>query len=273
MAGFLPFAGKNAIVESSIGIQFAMPLDPQIGAAAEAIKAEFSADFPKFDPVHTFTLNIGVQQFPTAGSSPAPNIAGFTLTKAKPDGSPARVFRAISNVLSVHFLEYTFWKDTKPKAIDYITRCLAKFPFLDRNSVTAILLRYIDRFTFDGPPENATANKLFRADNKFVPSNILGRGYQWHSNSGWFEPLVGATAALNQLSIVSGMIQTAAGVNVDHNSICVLPKPASSVAELTRGDDKSHSLEAILDWQHTANANLLKNLLNQDMLKTIGLWE
>jgi uncharacterized protein (TIGR04255 family) len=248
-----------------------MPLDPQVAAAAEAIKTEFAADFPKFDPVQMFTLNIGAQQIPTAGGSPVPSIGGFNLTKLKGDGTPGRVFRAMSNVMSVHFLEYTSWKDTKPKAIDYIVRCLEKFPVLNRNSVTAVLLRYIDRFTFDGPPENATASKLFRADTQFIPSNLLDRGYQWHSTSGWYEPLVGTTVALNQLNIVSGLIPTAAGVNVDHNSICVLPVPANSAADLIRGDVKDHSLEGLLDRQHAANAGLLRNLLNPEMLKTIGL--
>lgn len=271
MAGYLPFAGKNSIVEMSIGMQFTVPLDQQVGGAAEAIRAEFVAEFPKFDPIQTFTLNIGAQQFPIPGSNPAPTISGVNLTKMRADGSPARVLRAMANVLSVHFMEYTSWKMTRPQAINYITRCLEKLAFPDRNPVTAVLLRYIDRFTFDGPPQDATAGKLFRADSKFVPSKILDRGYQWHSNSGWFEPLVGATAALNQLNIVSGVMQTAVGVIVDHNSIYTLPKPFNSVAALTHGEGECPSLEAILDRQHTANADLLKNLLNLEMLNTIGL--
>src|SRR5487761_422649 len=272
MASYLPFAGKNSIVEMSIGIQSALPFDQQVvGASAEAIKAEFATEFPKFEPLQMFTINLSVQQFPIGGSNPAPTISGFALTKVKGDGSPARVFRAMANVLSVHFLEYTSWKETKPQAINYITRCLEKLAVLERNPVTSVLLRYIDRFTFDGLPQDATAGRLFRADSKFVPSNILDRGYQWHSNSGWFEPLVGATVALNQLNIVSGMIQTAAGVNVDHNSIYALPKPSRSVAELIDGEGESLSLEAILERQHSANADLLQNLLNQEMLSTIGL--
>jgi uncharacterized protein (TIGR04255 family) len=272
MAGYLPFAGKNSIVEMSIGIQFALPLDQQVSASVDAIQAEFAPEFPKFEPLKTFTVNIGAQQFPIAGSSPAPATTGFNLAKVKADGSPARVFRAMVNVLSVHFLEYTSWKETKPQAINYITRCLGKLAFPDRNPVTAVLLRYIDRFTFDGPPQDASANRLFRADSRFVPSNILDRGYQWHSNSGWFEPLIGATVALNQLNIVSGMTPTA-DVIVDHNSVYTFPKMSNSVAELTNGDAERPALDAILEQQHTANANLLKNLLNQEMLKTVGLKE
>jgi uncharacterized protein (TIGR04255 family) len=271
MGEYLPFAGRNAIVEMSMGIQFALPFEQQIAGLQEAIKAEFLAEFPKFEPIQMFTLNVGAQQFATGGGNPTPTINGFNLTKVKPDGTPARLLRAMANFVSMHFLEYTSWKETKPQGIDYIRRCLKKLAIIDRNPVTSVLLRYVDRFTFDGVAEDATADKLFRPDNKFVPSHLLVRGYQWHCNSGWFEPLVGDAAALNQLNIVSGMIQTAVGVSLDHNSIYNLPKQFNSLAELSHGTNEHPGLEEIFDRQHAANANLLMNLLNQRMLDTIGL--
>ncbi len=271
MARYLPFAGRNSIVEMNIGIQLALPFDQKIGESVEAIKAEFAADFPKFEPLQMITINFGLQQFPMPGTSAAPTVSGFNLRKDKADGSAARVLRAMTNVLSVHFLEYTSWKETKPQAIGYLMRCLEKLAVLDRNPAIAILLRYIDRFTFDGAPEDAAADKLFRSDTKFVTSRILDRGYQWHANSGWFEPFGGAALALNQLNVSSGMTETTIGVIVDHNTAYSLPKPCASIADLTHGEGARLSLEAILDRQHTANADLLKNLLNQEMLDTIGL--
>jgi uncharacterized protein (TIGR04255 family) len=255
----------------NIGIQFVSPFDQKIGESIEALKAEFAADFPKFEPLQMITINLGLQQFSMPATSAAPTLSGFNLTKAKPDGSPARVLRVMTNVLSVHFLEYTSWKEIRPQAIDYIARCLQKLAILDRNPAVSVLLRYIDRFTFDGVPKDATAGTLFRPDTKFVASRILDRGYQWHSNSGWFEPMVGATLALNQLNVSGGMIEATTAVIVDHNSVYNLPKPRTSIAELTHGEGEGLSLEAILNRQHSTNADLLKNLLNQEMLDTIGL--
>jgi uncharacterized protein (TIGR04255 family) len=271
MGEYLPFAGRNAIAEMSMAIQFALPFDQQIGTAEEAIKAEFLAEFPKFEPVQMFTLNIGVQQFATGGGNPAPTLNGFNLTKTKSDATPARVLRAIANVVSMHFFEYISWKETRPQGIGYITRCLKKLAIMERNPATSVLLRYVDRFTFDGAAEDATAGKLFRPDNKFVPSNLLDRGYQWHCNSGWFEPLVGDAPAFNQLTITSNMIKTAVGVSLDHNSIYNLPKQFNSLVELTHGTNEHPALGEIFDRQHNVNANLLRNLLNQKMLDTIGL--
>lgn len=271
MARYLPFAGKNSIVEMNIGIQFALPFEQKIGESVEAIKAEFADEFPKFEPLQLVTINLGPQQSMMPGLSSASTLSGFNLTKPKPDGSAVRVLRVMANLLSVHFLEYTSWKETKPQAIGYITRCLEKLPVLERSPATSVLLRYIDRFTLDGAPQEANAGILFRPDNKFVATRILDRGNQWHSNSGWFEPLYGDALTLNQLNVSSGMIQTVAGVIVDHNSVYNFSNPCKSIAELTRGNGNQLSLDAILDRQHTANADLLKNLLNDEMLATIGL--
>jgi uncharacterized protein (TIGR04255 family) len=270
MPKYLPFAGKNAIAEMNIGVQFATPLEQIIAQSAEGVKTEFANEFPKFEPLQMFTINFGMPQVSAQSYGGAPVLSGFNLTKPKSDGSPARVLRLVSNTLSVHFLEYTSWQETKAQAISYIARCLEKLPFLDRNPITAVLLRYIDRFTFDGVPQEATASILFRPGTKFVASRILGAGYQWHSNSGWFEPLIGATLVLNQLNVSSGIIQGASAVIVDHNSAYTLPKPYASVGELKQGEGGG-SLEAILDGQHRANEDMLKNLLNQEMLDTIGL--
>lgn len=273
MSRYFPFAGRNSIVEMSVGIQFALPFDQKIVESIEAIKAEFAAELPKFDPVQMqmFTINFGVPQFPMPGGNATPTVGGFNLTKTKADGSVSRVLRVMSNVLSVHFLEYTSWKETKPQAISYVVRCLEKLAVLDRNPANSVLLRYIDRFTFDGAPQDATAGMLFRPDTKFVASKILDNGYQWHSNSGWFEPLVGEALVLNQLNVSSTMVQTTLNVIVDHNSVYGLPKPYNSMAELTHGEGEQLPLDAILDRQHRANAALLKNLVNQEMLDTIGL--
>jgi uncharacterized protein (TIGR04255 family) len=273
MARYLPFAGKNSIVEMNVAIQFALQFDQKIGDSIEAIKAEFAGEFPKFEPLQMVSINLGPQQFMMPGTSSTPTLSGFNLTKPRADGSAVRVLRAMSNVLSVHFLEYTSWQETKPQAIGYITRCLEKLAVLDRSPATSILLRYIDRFTLDGAPKDANAGILFRPDTKFVPARILDRGNQWHSNSGWFEPLPGGTLTLNQLSVSSGMIETVGGVIVDHNSVYNLPNPCKSTEELIRGDVNQLSLEAILDLQHKSNAGVLKNLLQQEMLEMIGLKE
>lgn len=74
MAGFLPFAGKNSIVEAMFSLQFGQMLNPVVGAAFDALRAEFIQDFPKFEKMQMLQLTLGVpQQQETA----APVAAGF----------------------------------------------------------------------------------------------------------------------------------------------------------------------------------------------------
>src|SRR5271156_3189196 len=272
MAGFLPFAGKNAIAEITVGLQFSLPFDSKVGGSAEAVKLEFQSDLPKFEAVQTFSFNVGLSQFPSANV--APSVTGFSLSREKSDGvGPARILRVIPNIISVHILQYSSWKESKPLAIGYITRCLNKLGLLERNSAVSVILRYLDRFTFDGAPEIANASNLFRKGNNYIVSRILDCGSQWHSNSGWFQPMAGGVLALNQLNVSGTLVGESPSVFLDHTSVYNFQKPLSSLAELTGGSDGKPALSEILDSQHGANADILKNLLNQDMLKTIGLLE
>jgi uncharacterized protein (TIGR04255 family) len=269
MAEYLPFAGKNAIVEMAVGIQFQSQFDSRIGAAVEVIKSDFAKDFPKFEPLQQFTLNIGAPfPFPAAPSSPG--FAGFILTRVKPDSSPARILRAMGNTVSIHFMEYDSWQQTKSKAIDYFDRCFRLMGVMAENPVVAVFMRYIDRFTFDGDLQAASAGLLFRENPTFLPSVIFNSGNLWHSNSGWYEVLIGEMKALNNLSVM-GVLQPTPSITVDHTNVYSLPKPCNSSVELFDGAQNQHSVIAILDRQHLANTIILKNLLNQTMLDTIGL--
>jgi uncharacterized protein (TIGR04255 family) len=268
MGRYLPFAGRNAIAEMTIGIQFAIPFGPGIGEHVDAIRTRFESDFPKYDPVQAITLSFGSPplQIPSQNAG----VTGFSLTKIKADGTPARLLRVAANSVSVHFTEYTSWAEIKPKAITYILECLSELGLPAQNPAMAAFVGYVDRFTFDGAPEKATANALFQRDTKFVAARIFDSGDQWHSNSGWFQD-VGGARALNNLNVSSVTTRANSSVTLDHNSVYTYLPPLSSLADLTRGTKGCPAFEEILDVLHRWNADLLKNLLNREMLDTIGL--
>ena len=268
MARYIPFAGRNAIAEASISIQFSAQFDATIAAAVDAIKKDFESEFPRFEPVQTLTLNFGPSAFPLPATTPA--VAGFSLVKIKHDGTPGRIIRVIASSLSVHFLEYVSWKEAKPQTLDYITRCLQKLSLLERNPAASVMVRYVDRFTFDGPAEKATASELFRHNTKFLAPVILNSGARWHCNSGWIQPLIEESTALHNLNIQSGA-PAAGDVIVDHASLFAFRKPHHSISDLMNGVDVQPPLGKILDKQHDANVEMLTNLLAQEMLDTIGL--
>jgi uncharacterized protein (TIGR04255 family) len=269
MGEYLPFAGKNAIIEMAVGIQFQAQFDSITGENLEAVKRDFAGDFPKFEPVQQFVLNVG-GSFPFPSPPSSPGSSGFVLTRIKPDTSPARILRVMGNTISIHFMEYDSWKQTKALAISYFNRCLNLIGVFERNAAVAVFMRYIDRFTFDGDPQAANAKLLFQEDSKFLPPVIFESGSLWHSNSGWYDSLIDEIKALNNLSVV-GVTQPTTSVTVDHTSVLSLSKPCNSSIELFEGSQNQCTLLDILDKQHLANTVILKNLLSETMLDTIGL--
>jgi uncharacterized protein (TIGR04255 family) len=271
MPGFIPFAGKNAIAEMTIGVQFALPFDLKIAEREEAVKAAFHDDFPKYEPMQAVTINLGPAPFqglnPNAGS-----IAGFSFTRTKADGtSPARILRVMSNTVSAQFMEYTRWAEIKPQAVGYIVKCLEKAALMEQNRVVSIVLRYQDRFTFDGQIQDATAGALFRKDTQYLVPEIFNSGYRWHSYSGWFQPLVGDFEGLNNLNIASAPVQSKLGVTIEHTNTCSLKTPYNTLEELVQGVPNRSSFAEVLESQHDTNANILIHLLSDDILKIIGL--
>ena len=269
MGEYLPFAGTNAIVEMSVGIQVQSQFDSITGESLEAVKRDFASDFPKFEPVQQFVLNIGVS-VPFANPPSSPGSSGFVLTRSKPDASPARILRVMGNTISIHFLEYDSWTQTKSLVINYFQRCFRLTGIIEKHAAVAVFMRYIDRFTFDGDPQAANAELLFRENSKFLPSVIYDSDNLWHSNSGWYDSLSDEMKALNNLNIAS-TIQPVVGITVDHTNVFSFPKPCNSSVELFEKPQSQCALLSILDKQHLANTVILKNLLSKMMLDTIGL--
>ena len=272
MSSFIPYAGKNSIVEAVFGLAFAQPIISTIGENFEALKKEFAGEFPSFEKMQMFQITLQGPQIGALGTNPtsAPVAAGFNGSKFKADGTPSRVFRGMANGLSVHFLEYEHWSETAPKAMDFFSRCLPiiKLPAAE-NPIIGIGLRFTDRFTFDGNPTEASADRLLKKATHFVAPQVMAVGARWHSNSGWFESVNGKNEILHQLD-VSGVMEQSAAVIVNHNMNCSLSEPLGS---LTRSDGlpAKNTFADIFDKEHAANASMLRNLLNDEMLKAIGL--
>lgn len=272
MGRYLPFAGKNAIAEMSIGIVFQAAFDTGFAEKFPLIKEEFQADFSKCDPMQQFVLNFGVAQpFPPPSVPGPPNPTGVTFTNVRADGNPARLFRILNNTISFYIMEYTSWNEAKTLALNYIDRSLAKLATIDKNPATAIVVRYFDRFTFDGDPKTALAENLLRRDTDLVVARVFGSGPYWHCNSGWYQTLINEEPALNSLNIVSGPIQATLSVTIDHTNVYTLVKPCNSLSELKQGTKDRPPLEDILNTQHQINVELLNKLLIPEILKAIGL--
>ncbi|MGB9115384.1 TIGR04255 family protein [Bradyrhizobium sp.] len=274
MAAYVPFAGKNSIVEAVFGLHFAQPLVPQITQKFDALRSEFIADLPSFEKMQMIQLTVGPQQqwgTPGSGGGPTPVVGGFNAAKFRADGKQSRALRGMANFLSVHFLEYERWAETKTDALSFLDRC---FRILDlpsvQNPLVGVELRFIDRFTYDGDPAAASASQLLKTTTKFVSPKIFGADNLWHCNSGWFDTLWPEQKCMNQLEVQS-ILDGSAVVIVSHNAQCNLVAPFKSIQEIKNIPSPRFPLEKVFDAQHVANSMILKDLLSEKILKNIGL--
>jgi uncharacterized protein (TIGR04255 family) len=153
-------------------------------------------------------------------------------------------------------------------ALSFFARCseLLNVPSV-LNPIAAISLRFIDRFTFDGDPENASASQLFKSNTQYIPPNILSAGSLWQSNSAWLNNLISEQKCMHQLSVQGVKEADAAVIVVNHSINCNLDIPLTSLQEI----GEQPNLENIFDAQHRANVDVLKNILDEKIQQSIGL--
>ena len=60
-------------------------------------------------------------------------------------------------MLTANFLDYKNWMTTREDSLDYIKTILSALT-LEENPAVSFGLRYIDRYTFDGPTESSHAD-------------------------------------------------------------------------------------------------------------------
>ena len=144
-------------------------------------------------------------------------------------------------MLAVNFLEYRNWKTTREASLEYIKTVLSSVP-LEMNPVQAFTLRYIDRYTFDGPPHEPNARMLFQDGNAYMTPRCFESGAVWHCNSGWFELRDGGNRILNQLKVSSAAVDGVSTSTIDHNAILAIESAAT---------DNRVAFWAVFRWEYT----------------------
>ena len=213
-------------------------------------------------------INIGPPGLMT-GAPSLPVNSGFSLSKLKHDGSPAQLVRVAGNSVFFHTLVYDRWAETKNLALHYLERVVTGIAVQPTNPVTSFLLRYIDRFPFDGSVSEVQASLLFREHTKFLAGVCLDIGPFWHCNTGWFEPSSHADRLLHQLNVSIGAVGDVATATIDHTATQTLT-PRSTIDDIFRPKG-ALDLETALDRMHKANKVIVADLVVPAIAQKIGL--
>ena len=275
MAEYLPFQDKHSIQEAQIGIQFLGQFDRQsIEATRGLAQAELSEMLPRTGEVRGGSLRIDITDpaSPPSVGNMQSDLVGFLFSRVQGNGQVARVLQLADNALSVSFMDYDSWQAARNDALQYIHPVLTSLP-LNQNPAVAFSLRFIDRYTFSGNPEDARAGLLFVKETPHITPHTFDAGPTWHCNTGWFETEIGEEndRILHNLNVASRLVDLASTVTINHFAIRYLSSPRHSVDVLLRSDSRAASMVDALESLHAQNKGILMNLLVPDMLARVGI--
>lgn len=275
MGRYLPYAETHSIQEAVVAVHFSRSVDDpgSVERAFDLARSELQEDFGKSNPVHRLPpieITPGAQGLVMQQPDVSPSIAGFELTKIQSNGNPAYVLRLLNDTLSVHFVIYENWEDTRRKSLNYI-QFILKSLNLASNPVVSLSLRYIDRYTFDGPANEPAAELLLRKESKYIAKSCFGVGSLWHCHSGWFETIFGENRALNQLNVGSMEIDRSSSIVIDHNAICHLHMHRQTFDSLFSDTGSQVGAEKIWETMHGKNKSVLKDMLRPEASERIGI--
>ena len=269
MPEYLPFNEKHSIQEAQISLLFEGQFSQQaVDSAREVATDALSSDLPNVADVHGGALQINL----TNPGSPIPSqtqFLGFQMSAVQRNSQQARILLLTNNQLSVSILDYESWDVTSRAVLEYLDPVLSALP-LSENPVTSYGKRVIDRYTFNGRPEDAKADLLLVRQNPYVTPHTFDSGPNWHCNSGWFDFGL-KDRVLHNLNVASNRIELSSIVTIDHNATIQLRSRCLSTGELYKPSDGSHGLEGVLDSLHEQNKEILRAMLTPEMLTKIGL--
>ena len=273
MAEYLPFQERNSIQEAQISVLFAGPFDQQsIEGARGFTQAELSEELPRVAEGRGGALEIDV----TDPASPAllqtrpSELVGFRLASVQGNGLPARFLQLADNILSVSIMNYELWASAKGDALRYLRSVLISLP-MEQNPVVAFSLRFVDRYTYSGDPDNAQADKLFVRGNPYISPHTFDAGPVWHCNTGWFDDTARDDRVLHNLNVTSSLVDLSSTVIVDHHAIRHLEAPRHSLTTLFEPPAGATGLVEALESLHDRNKSILRRVLRPEMLARIGM--
>ncbi len=259
---FNPVHNAHAIVEMIVFFQFHQgALDPHKDRLLE-IREELSEEFPAYSSIQAFQIDI-----PSDGNPSFHPKIGFELRRLKEDASIEWLIRLDSDSISIHCLDYSRWNYVWPKIQKYSKIILEK---LEKGDVSpsAIGLKYVDQFVFQGEPKDYDISNLFKRDSLILHPRSFSSACQWHSHSGWFEEIAGLGDVLNQINIDSVIYEPKRYIiSIDHT--CIYYNPTENALLYNQG---FHQIFA--EGIHKLNKSLLGDLLTDNMQQRINLgWE
>lgn len=263
---FQPMNKGHAIFEVVFFFEFSqMPID--VLTPMLASYDNLAGSLPKIDQMPSMLFNQSGNGFEMI------QFPGVEWKNIRADGTPDWVVQFVPNAISVHCLEFTRWDDVWPRVYGILSTIFANAsPAV--SFLTAVGLRYVDRFDFNGNVADYNVRGLIRNGSPHISENVKDHGPRWHNYTGWFEEFseIG-TEALQQLNIdaVEQLDPKLQIISITHNASVRKQYSGELDKYLEFTHIENSPIATFMNAAHNSNHKLLRELLTDDMLERIGL--
>jgi uncharacterized protein (TIGR04255 family) len=257
-----PISEKHAIDVASFIVIFERPFEASIIDSLPGLHERLKADYPTFNLTKTMEVNV-------TGNEVSQKIgvtSGGVLQNLQHDGRPIWTLRVEGNAIVVSCNDYKRWEDISSKALDHIKAAIA-FVNNDSNAVSSLIHQIVDRFVTLNKDEY-NINQVFNTQSPYLTGQALKAGKFWHVFQGWFEDkqeFGGKLLNVLNLSTSENPANITITTTIDHAAHLRFESP-KAIEEL---DDKF--IRKAFDELHECNKSIIRHLLTNDQLKTIGL--
>lgn len=265
-----PFAGDHAIQNVVFALEFDGALSPdQIRDVKKDAVKSLSADFPQVDDQQVISINITPNQSKHQ-VAPSPQIGGFTMQRSSGlSGAFARSIMVSPNSALIVLNDYSRWSEaiaSVDRYLDVLLKVIGKLP----KAITAIGLQYTDVFNWRSDPSDLVLTEVFEQTSPYIVPHVLrdGAPLMWHSHHGYFVDHAGPVP-YRQLDNINVSRVEASGI---HSLQILTSHKVQFAGAMWQAGEKNRShISTIFTKLHTANKDILRNLLTEDARRKIGL--
>ena len=159
---YSPINKAHSIVETVFFIQFNKPFSDSTKSKLIAIGDDLKDQLPKSNLINKTAFKFDMSALNNSSVNEI-EVVGIELQKTNDDGSLSWMLRIAEDIISVHCLDYTRWDDVWEKAKYYLNKSREHIGGRD-NFISCIGLRYIDRFCYNGKPNESNLKELFKSN-------------------------------------------------------------------------------------------------------------